>query len=1619
MIRKRWISELAVLTAFSLLLTPLLSLPPAAAADAPSAAAVPPATAQSAADTGAADTNAEVSPAADTGAADSGAAVSPASDSAADPAAGAIGAVAGEAGETAGLLRNGSFEELDGELPLGWNRYLFSGAPVVETDGQNVKDGDRALKISAETSARLTIYQDIVIPKEQKNRIYLFSQWIRTDRYSGAGIYNRMFLINGSGTRQGPLIELKKLQGTAEWTLVQGSIFVPGDDQIAGIKIENFFDTGTGTAWFDGAALVPLEPGADGELVINGGFEATDSNGSILNWSTWIASGKPTVTADTYRVYAGQASLKIAAPETGRAAVFQTVPLKPEQLGQTFKIGLWIRTEAVTGGAVARLQYNNSGGQRVGALEYLDTVRETADWTRVEKTIRVPGDPSIVSVKIENFLETGTGTAWFDEVSLVPWYPLEGLELSAEQYEMNAGDTATFDVRFIPEHASVREVVWTSSNPSVASVQNGDVTALSDGIAVIAVSTPDEALSASCIVIVGNAAGIRVSDDEKETDENEYVSGRIDAQSDYGRELAYRIGIGGRNGLVHVEPDGFWTYFPNEGFTGTDSFIVVVEDGMGSYGLSKTTIRVNAVNHPPVAEDDIQSTDYNTPVSGTLKAQDQDGDPLTFAAETQPAHGTLTLNADGRWTYAPETDYVGADAFTFTATDPEGGTDSAVVRLYTAPSAEHIVREIKTRHPDRRHPRLLAAADDFARIRELIVTDERAAGWFDSVKREADSILPLPPVAYNKPDGLRLDATSSRRAATLAFVYQITQDERYAERAWVELEFISSDAYPDWSPQHYLDTATMTHGVALAYDWLYDTLNEQQRETVRTAIADKGLRPAVPMYLDKTYWWVYNRDNWNFVCNAGMALGALAIADEEEELAGLILREAFKSIQYGLPQYAPDGSAIEGPGYWEYGTIYLVYFLNALETAAGHDYGFSQREGLYETARFPIYIAGPRGTFNYSDNDAGLVPGRLLLWFADRFDQPAYTWYHQFAVNNNGIAGLYDLLWYRPETYGAFAPDQPDQYFDRPKAVTMRSHWNDSHALFVGFKGGVNGAPHGDLDTGSFVFDALGVRWAEDLGKEDYNLPGYWEMGENGKRWEYYRKRAEGHNTLVINPSSGPDQKAEAVSDIVRKQFDLPQGSFAIADMTPAYRNDAASVQRGVALIDHRRQLIVQDEIEMKAPSELYWFMHTRADIQIGESGRTAVLRQGDKRLWVQILTPGEARFTVMPAEPLASSPQPSGQTPNLGVKKLTIHMDDMLRGTISVWMVPLMPGEPLPQQAPLPLPLAQWAVAGGELARLGSIALDGEPLAAFEPDRYGYEVEVPADKAAPPVVTAAAAEDGLLVNVRQAESIPGTARIEVSDPAGMKAAAVYYVSFAHPPEYGLPVDRPVWPVAAIAASGHDGNVPENTIDGNMGTRWSAYGEQWIKYDLGEVRDVSALSLAWYSGNTRFSFFNIEVSVDGEQWERVYDGISSGRTTEHELYPFTPVPARYVRVNGFGNNLNLWNSIAETAVYGPKYEIERAVIGYDREEIKRKDRVPLEAQAYLNSGEPIDMSQVEVRYATTDPKIADVKDGVLVTQKTGTAEIWAEMTYRNKTVRSNVLVVEVVKKNGNGPKPKK
>src|SRR5207247_854469 len=128
-------------------------------------------------------------------------------------------------------------------------------------------------------------------------------------------------------------------------------------------------------------------------------------------------------------------------------------------------------------------------------------------------------------------------------------------------------------------------------------------------------------------------------------------------------------------------------------------------------------------------------------------------------------------------------------------------------------------------------------------------------------------------------------------------------------------------------------------------------------------------------------------------------------------------------------------------------------------------------------------------------------------------------------------------------------------------------------------------------------------------------------------------------------------------------------------------------------------------------------------------------------------------------------------------------------------------------------------------------------------------------------------------------------------------------------------------PVASVSASGDDGNIPQNTLDNNLATRWSASCDrQWIRYDLGAVMAIGAVNIAWYRGTEWASAFDIEVSLDSLTWTRAFTGRSSGQTLQPERYDFPTVPGRYVRIVGHGQwsgttLLSSWNSITEVAIY--------------------------------------------------------------------------------------------------------
>jgi hypothetical protein len=594
------------------------------------------------------------------------------------------------------------------------------------------------------------------------------------------------------------------------------------------------------------------------------------------------------------------------------------------------------------------------------------------------------------------------------------------------------------------------------------------------------------------------------------------------------------------------------------------------------------------------------------------------------------------------------------------------------------PSATNILARLK-----HLHPRLLATAEDFAQLKTQVASDAKLQSWHTNLQTQAKEIMSAAPSRYEIPDGLRLLATSRRvmsRVYTLALLYRLDGEQRYADRAWQELAAAAS--FSDWNPRHFLDTAEMTHAFAIGYDWLYDVWTPEQRATLQQAMVEKGLTPALKLYRAHSSW-TRMHHNWNQVCNGGIGMGALALADVEPQLAGETLHDALESIQLAMAEFAPDGAWKEGPGYWNYATLYNVVFLAGLQTALGTDFGLSQISAFDQTGLFPIYLTGPLGrTFNYADGGDHTVFAPQMFWLARQFNQPVLAWYERQTTTPSAL----DLLWHYPAGANPKAAGLPlDKYFRGAEVAVLRSDWENPQALFVGFKAGDNKANHSHLDLGSFVFDAAGVRWAVDLGADDYNLPGYF----GGQRWNYYRLRAEGQNTLVINPGQGPDQDPAANTRIIRFESKTKR-SFAIADLTPAYRKNARQVWRGIALLD-RNNVLVQDEIQADKPIELWWFMHTPASVSIEGDGHTATLQQVGAQLRAEILSPPGATFQIMDAQPLPASPHPERQAKNERVRKLAIHLTGISNTRLAVLLVPKPPKGEATGQTPKLSALSEW----------------------------------------------------------------------------------------------------------------------------------------------------------------------------------------------------------------------------------------------------------------------------------------------------------------------------------------
>ncbi len=544
------------------------------------------------------------------------------------------------------------------------------------------------------------------------------------------------------------------------------------------------------------------------------------------------------------------------------------------------------------------------------------------------------------------------------------------------------------------------------------------------------------------------------------------------------------------------------------------------------------------------------------------------------------------------------------------------------------------------------HPRIFLLKGDENTIRQTIATDEIWKKVDQFILSECDKIIDKPPVERILIGRRLLDKSREalRRVFYLSYAWRMTSERKYLDRTVKEMLAIS--AFSDWNPSHFLDVAEMTMAASIGYDWLYSELSASDRNTIKTAIVEKGLKPSL---IPANSGWTEGSNNWNQVCNAGMTFGAIAVFEDETDLATKIIDRAIGSIKLPMGDYEPDGAYPEGYSYWGYGTSFNIMFLSAIEKAFGIEFEPAIKPGFLKTAAYLENMTGPTGdSFNYSDAGAGGELNPATFWFANRLNYPSLLWSersHRETTNpptDRLCPAL--MIWGAGITMNKITPPQKLIWIGQGKnpVALMRTSWTDRNAIYVGLKAGSPSVNHGHMDAGSFIMEANGERWAMDFGMQDYNSletagVDLWNMKQNSQRWEVYRYNNFVHNTLTVNNKL---QSVDGYSSII-SYSDNPDLMNARTDVTALYKDDLKRAERGIAIVD-KKFVAIRDEIETSTKEAVVkWTLLTSANVTvIGKN--TAEFTKNGKKLVLKVKSPAGAEIKTWSTIPPNSYDAPN-----------------------------------------------------------------------------------------------------------------------------------------------------------------------------------------------------------------------------------------------------------------------------------------------------------------------------------------------------------------------------------------
>ncbi len=555
------------------------------------------------------------------------------------------------------------------------------------------------------------------------------------------------------------------------------------------------------------------------------------------------------------------------------------------------------------------------------------------------------------------------------------------------------------------------------------------------------------------------------------------------------------------------------------------------------------------------------------------------------------------------------------------ARDMEKIRSLAADLTFRRPDADKILYDLHRRFTNPTRGRLLLSYEELMQLRRDVKTKPRLAAYVKSLCLEygvGSAAYEAAPVSQETEvlDENTLTAASDRLIA-FSLLYRVTGDKRYCERAAGEAEGLSS--LSDWSASSVTALGSVSLGMAIAYDWCHHAWSEARKAVVERGMLRNGLRVGLDYYLGKRKIWIPG-GTAGAVVGTGMLALSLALCDIYPETSHRLLDRIPANLEQSFAAYAPDGGYAEGVGACAKSFRSLSLAVAMLTKACGSDYGLFSAPGFSAGAYFLTLCETHNGVWNYHNGAAVGADTSMHSWISLRTSDatPAWMRRRQLLTGEKKVHP-FDILFFYDVDDEMELHLPLDAVYRRAGLAMMRSGWGEE-ASFLGLHGGENSAVNGDLDAGSFLLEMGGVRFfCETGGVEEMSLA--------------QRRRAEGQNTLTVNPAKAPtpDQSPMASAPFLSLKS-LPETAYAVVDMTATHPK-ILRAKRGLMLSERRTVAVVQDEVTLKEPGTILWTAYTSAAVTLCSGGRAAKLTKEGKTLLCKIGGVGGVKLESTPVE--------------------------------------------------------------------------------------------------------------------------------------------------------------------------------------------------------------------------------------------------------------------------------------------------------------------------------------------------------------------------------------------------